>query len=207
MNREQLKRALIALWGLAAAGCAQVADEAAPNAAPAEHVATAEPVAAPATREPAAEVLPATPPASAASLPPPAPEPSVAPAVPATELAVPSAASVVSAETLDIASLVARLRKTSAINLRTKLAVKNESDVLLERFRAYHAQHGTATLAELRMSYDSLFGKLCSLLENEDPPLARDIDRSRAAIWALLSDPVKFGASAPSASPRSVPRA
>lgn len=101
-----------------------------------------------------------------------------------------------SAETLDFSSLVARLRKTKAINLRTKVAVKNESDELLEQFRAYHTQTGDASLAELRRAYDSLFHQLHSLLERSDPPLARDIDRSQAAIWELLADPTKFRASA-----------
>jgi hypothetical protein len=109
-------------------------------------------------------------------------------------------------ETLDVAGLFTRLRKTKAINLRTKLAVKNESDDLLERFRAYHAQDGTATLAELRRSYDSLFLKLHSLLEDADPRLARDIDRSRATIWTMLADPSKFGAPASIASTRGAPQ-
>jgi hypothetical protein len=99
------------------------------------------------------------------------------------------------AQTLDFASLVARLRKTKAINLRTKVAVRNESDELLEQFRAYHAQTGETSLADLRRIYDSLFHELHSLLEDADPPLARDIDRSQAAIWELLADPAKFRAS------------
>ena len=99
------------------------------------------------------------------------------------------------AETLDFTSLVTRLRKTKAMNLRTKVAVKNESNDLLERFRAYHAQHGTTTLADLRRSYDLLFHELNSLLQDADPPLAHDIDRSRAAIWNVLADPRKFSTS------------
>jgi len=119
-----------------------------------------------------------------------------APQEPAFETDLPASPAEVSlaAETLDLSALLTRLRKTDAINLRTKLAVKNESDDLLERFRVYHAQHGTTTITELQRSYDSLFVKLHSLLEDGDPPLARDIDRSRAAIWAMLVDPAKFGA-------------
>ena len=104
-------------------------------------------------------------------------------------------ASSTSAETLDFSSLVTRLRKTKAIDLRTKVVVKNESDDLLEQFRAYHTQTGETTLADLRRSYDLLFHKLHSLLEDADPPLARDIDRSRAAIWDVLADPRKFNTS------------
>ena len=126
----------------------------------------------------------------------------VAPAAPATEELEPApvldpsaVASAASDDALDFSSLVTRLRKTKAINLRTKVAVKHESDDLLEQARAYHAQTGKTTLRDLRRSYDSLFYKLHSLLEEADPPLARDIDRSRAAIWELLADPRKFNAS------------
>jgi hypothetical protein len=40
--------------------------------------------------------------------------------------------------------------------------------------------------AGLRRSYDLLLHKLHSLPRDADPPFARDIDRSRAAIWDLL---------------------
>ena len=74
----------------------------------------------------------------------------------------------------------------------TKIAVKNQSDDLLERFRAYHRQQGATALSDLRRSYDMLFLKLLALLQDGDPPLAKDIDRSRAAIWEILADPQKF---------------
>lgn len=109
------------------------------------------------------------------------------------------------AATLDVSTLATRLRKTKAINLRMKLAVKNECDDLLQQFRAYHARHGAATLVELRRSYDSLFLKLQALLEEADPNLARDIDRSRGAIWAFLADPLKFGGSASTGPRRGAP--
>jgi hypothetical protein len=87
---------------------------------------------------------------------------------------------------------VTRLRETKAIGVMTKLAVKNQSDDLLEKFRAYHKQGAPPTLDELHRSYDMLFLKLLSLLQDGDPPLAKDIDRSRAAIWDILADPRKF---------------
>lgn len=150
----------------------------------------------------AAEAVAALPSVSAAEVVPEASELTVvAAAAPATEVLEPEpsfapslAASPVSIEALDFSSLVTRLRKTKAINLRTKVAVKNESDDLLEQARAYHARTGETTLADLRRSYDSLFQELHSLLEDADPPLARDIDRSRAAIWEILADPRKFAA-------------
>jgi hypothetical protein len=73
----------------------------------------------------------------------------------------------------------------------TKISVKNQSDDLLEKFRAHHRQ-GAPSLSELRRSYDMLCLKLLSLLQDGDPPLAKDIDRSRAAIWEILADQKKF---------------
>jgi hypothetical protein len=213
-----LRRGLIALWCLVAAGCGEVTNEPTEDA-----ITTAGPAAA-ATRPSAADDAATPEPASSAPVaalagssetpidePPVAPGPEaappsasavVAPAAPATQefeaalgFIPSSVASPTSAETLDFSSLVTRLRKTKAISLPTKVAVKNESDDLLEKFREYHTQHGIATLADLRRSYDLLFHKLHSLLQDADPPLARDIDRSRAAIWELLVDPRKFSAS------------
>jgi len=114
--------------------------------------------------------------------------------------AVPNAApgpvaSLPSAAPLDFTSLETRLRETKAIGVLTKLAVKNQADDLLDKFRAYHKRQGTATLTELRRSYDGLLLKLLSLLQDGDPPLAREIDGSRAAIWDILADPRKFIAS------------
>ena len=100
-----------------------------------------------------------------------------------------------SAATLDFTSLVARLRATKAIGVLTKLSVKNQSDDLLEKFRAYHKRQGTESIAELRSAYDGLMLKLLALLQDGDPPLATDISHSRAAIWDILADPTKFIAS------------
>ena len=112
---------------------------------------------------------------------PPRAAPSPAPAAPQPSVA-----------TLDFTSLITRLRETKAISVFTKISVKNQSDDLLEKFRSYHRQQGAPTLSELRRSYDLLLLKLLSLLQDGDPPLAKDIDRSRAAIWEILADPKKF---------------
>ena len=102
------------------------------------------------------------------------------------------AASPSAAAPLDFASLGTRLRQTKAIGTLTKLSLKNQVDDLLGKFRAYHKRQGTATLPELRRSYDMLLLKVLSLLQDSDPPLARDIVQSRAAIWGILADPRKF---------------
>jgi hypothetical protein len=121
----------------------------------------------------------------------PAPAPAPAPNVVSKATQAP-AASPPAAAPLDFASLGTRLRQTKAIGTLTKLSLKNQVDDLLGKFRAYHKRQGTATLPELRRSYDMLLLKVLSLLQDGDPPLARDIVQSRAAIWGILADPRKF---------------
>jgi hypothetical protein len=104
----------------------------------------------------------------------------------------PPVASQPPADTLDFASLGARLRATKAIGAFTKLSVKNQADDLLEQFRDYYERRSTATLSDLHRSYDLLVLNLLALLQDGDPPLATDINRSRAAIWDILSDQRKF---------------
>jgi hypothetical protein len=157
---------------------------------------------APATRTTAREAPLAVAPAQPVvpTRPPPKPAAAVAaPPVPAAPAVVPKAAPVPAPATpqpaaapLDLKSLEVRLRQTKAIGVLTKLSLKNQVDDLLVKFRAYHKRQGTATLAELRRNYDLLLLKVLSLLQDGDPPLARDIVKSRAAIWSILADPRKF---------------
>ena len=117
----------------------------------------------------------------------PAPAPAVVPrAAPAPAAPRPAATP------LDLKSLETRLRQTKAIGVLTKLSLKNQVDDLVDRFRAYHRRQGGATLADLRRNYDMLLLKVLSLLQDSDPSLARDIVKSRAAIWSILEDPRKF---------------
>lgn len=74
----------------------------------------------------------------------------------------------------------------------TKISLKNQVDDLLDQFRAYYKRQARTTLAELRRPYDLLLLKVLSLLQDSDPPLARDIVASREAIWSILADPRKF---------------
>lgn len=123
---------------------------------------------------------------AAVPVPAPAAAPTAVAPVPAPAAPGPAAAP------LDLKSLEARLRQTRAIGVLTKLSLKNQVDDLLVKFRAYHKRQGSATLAELRRNYDLLLLKVLSLLQDSDPPLARDIVKSRAAIWGILEDPGKF---------------
>ena len=112
-----------------------------------------------------------------------------APPAPKTESAAPPAPK---APPLDLAALEKRLKETNAIGVFTKLTLKNQVDALLEKFRAYYQGRIKTTLDQLRQPYDQLLMKVLSLLQDTDPPLARDIVQSREAIWGILTDPKKF---------------
>lgn len=199
-------RNAVALCCLFTAGCAAVtrlptAEPVAPAAGPVAPTAVeAPPVVAP-PPEPVTAQAATVPSLDAAPEPPPAvietPNAPVAEAAADTAVAAPVAAPAapaapVTAAPLDFTSLGTRLRETKTIGVLTKLAVKNQADGLLDQFRAYHTRQGAATLSELRRSYDMLVLKLISLLQDGDPPLARDIVQSQTAIWEILADPRKF---------------
>jgi hypothetical protein len=169
----------------------------APAAAPAvaapspPAVAEAAPVTA--APQPAAAAPAAAPTAPSAKAPPKgSPSPPASAAPPAKKEAPPPAAKKPETPPLDLASLETRLKETKAIGVMTKLSLKNQVDDLLDQFRAYYQGKLKITLAELRKSFDLLFLKVLSLLQDGDPPLATAIVASREAIWGILSDPVKF---------------
>jgi hypothetical protein len=149
-------------------------------------------------------------PKTAEAPPPPAPAPTTAdaPATPAPAPAParptpapPKTAAVPKQETrpaspapapLDLAGLEKRLRDTKAIGVFTKLSLKNQVDDLLANFKAFHDRRGNIKLEDLRERYNGLMLKVLSLLQRDDPPLARDLSASREALWTVLADPVKF---------------
>jgi hypothetical protein len=93
---------------------------------------------------------------------------------------------------LDLPALEKRLRETKAVGVFTKITLKNQVDDLVDQFRDYHGKRGKNTLAGLRQQFDMLLLKLLTLLQDEDPTLARTIVASREAIWSVLIDPGKF---------------
>jgi hypothetical protein len=124
-------------------------------------------------------------------------KPEVAAASPAAPTAAAPAATVSAAltqsvPTLDLTTLKQRLRDTNAIGVFTKLALKNQVDDLLDKFRGFYSGLAKITLPELRQSYELLVQKVLALLQDSDPPLAKEILASREAIWGLLADPQKF---------------
>jgi hypothetical protein len=113
-----------------------------------------------------------------------------APAGPAS--ATPAAAKAGVAPHLDLKGLEQRLKDTSAIGIFTKLALKNQVDDLLAKFRAYHDGRKPPTLTDLRPNYELLIMKVQSLIQKDDPALADDVARSREVIWGVLADKSKF---------------
>ena len=153
---------------------------------------------------PAAEAPPvveSAPPAvastSSAVAPTPAPAPSSAPKTvskapdPPTIGAAPPPVKARAAPTLDLASLEARLRATTAIGVFTKLSLKNQVSDLFDQFKAFH-HGGVPALVRLRQEYDLLLLKVLSLLQDNDASLASAISASRESIWGILVDPVQF---------------
>lgn len=94
--------------------------------------------------------------------------------------------------TLDVAALKLRLRETGAIGFFAKLALNNQMDDLVQLFRSHHRGEHKSTVAALRQAYELLVLKVLVLLQDGDPPLARDIAESREAIWVMLADPEQF---------------
>jgi hypothetical protein len=104
----------------------------------------------------------------------------------------PPAAEQAAAAPLDLKMLEQQLRNTKAIGFFTKISLKNKVDDLLDDFGDYYGGKVKITLTTLRRSYELLIMKVLSLLQDEDPTLARAIVASREAIWAMLTDPGKF---------------
>jgi hypothetical protein len=142
------------------------------TSAPAKRVAPAPTAAAP------VKARPPTPVSASAS------ESAAAPTPPFVKAAV--------APPLDLKSLETRLKETKAIGVFTKLALKNQIDDLLARFRAFYQGQIKISLSELRRSFDMLVLKTLALLQDADAPLAAALASSRESIWGFLSDRTKF---------------
>jgi hypothetical protein len=214
---DQLVRLAAVL--LMVAGCAheRVVTSRAPDQAPAPGaVTTAEPPPPPPSQQnPAAQAVPSTdapaPPLSPVPNSGSAPSPVKAPGSPKSSAhSAPSATALTAAApgsaakggapsgsaatppALDLKALEQRLRDTNAIGVFTKLSIKNQVDDLLAEFKAYHQGQSRLTLPQLRQKYEVLLIKVVTLLQDNDPSLARAVSSSREAIWGVLSDPKQF---------------
>ncbi|MEO8223432.1 MAG: hypothetical protein ABI661_01400 [Gammaproteobacteria bacterium] len=131
--------------------------------------------------------------AAASALPPPAAaRPAPPPPTPVSPTTVSPAPRPAPAPSLNLSSLEARLRETKAIGVFTKIALKNQVDDLLQKFRLHYKGQKKASMPELRQSYELLLMKVLAVLQDGDPSLARAIVASRESIWGILADPQKF---------------
>jgi hypothetical protein len=96
------------------------------------------------------------------------------------------------AKKYDVNALVARLRDTNAIGFFTKLALKNQIDDLMDRFRRFHAREGETPLERLRDQFNLLFMKVITLCQDGDPALGQEIAKGREILWGKLADPGEF---------------
>jgi hypothetical protein len=94
--------------------------------------------------------------------------------------------------TLDVATLLVRLKDTPAIGLIAKLRLKSEIEDLVSDLAAYHAEHPTRTLDELHTRYCDLVVRDVRQLEHGDGALAHDLTESTDQLWATLADPGQF---------------
>jgi hypothetical protein len=92
---------------------------------------------------------------------------------------------------LSLEELEHELRETRALGFLTRLALKNDIDDLLDAVRDFH-ENGDGQLDLLRERFDLLVLKVMSLLQDDDPELARRIAGAREALWKLLEDPLEF---------------
>jgi hypothetical protein len=95
-------------------------------------------------------------------------------------------------QTYDVKALVGRLRETNAIGFFTKLALKNQIDDLMGRFRRFHAREEETPLEQLRNQFNLLFMKVVALLQDRDPTLGQEIAKGREILWGKLADPREF---------------
>jgi len=85
----------------------------------------------------------------------------------------------------DMHVLIERLKKTDAIGMFTKLALRSDALDLTDMVNAYHKHMAGYTLKELHARFNGLLLKVLALLD-DDPGLARDISLAHENIWKSL---------------------
>ncbi|MDQ6957587.1 MAG: hypothetical protein Q9M24_00575 [Mariprofundaceae bacterium] len=81
--------------------------------------------------------------------------------------------------------LIERLKKTDAIGMFTKLALRSDALDLMKMVKAYNKRMAKYSLQELRARFSGLMLKVLALLD-DDPGLSKDINLAREDIWKSL---------------------
>ncbi|MDX8392816.1 MAG: hypothetical protein R8K53_09695 [Mariprofundaceae bacterium] len=87
--------------------------------------------------------------------------------------------------TFDMDVLIKRVKKTDAIGVFSKLALRSDALDLIGLVKAWQRHVKHLTLDEVRSQYDGLLLKILALL-NDDPVLSHDINLAREKIWQSL---------------------
>jgi len=82
-------------------------------------------------------------------------------------------------------TLIERLKKTDALGVFTKLAIRSDALDLMDMVKVYNKHKASFSLKELRARFDGLVLKVLALLD-DDPKLSRDIYLARERIWKSL---------------------
>jgi hypothetical protein len=87
---------------------------------------------------------------------------------------------------IDMEILTNRLKKTKAIGLFTKLAIRNDVSDLMNDVKRYRKKSMLdSKIEEIRESFEGLLMKIIALLD-DDPELSRDMYVGRELIWKSL---------------------
>ncbi len=89
------------------------------------------------------------------------------------------------AKTFNMDMLIERLKKTNALGMFTKLALRSDALDIMGMVKAYNKHRAKYSLKELRARFNGLVLKVLVLLD-DDPGLARDISLAQEDIWKSL---------------------
>jgi len=89
------------------------------------------------------------------------------------------------AKTFNMDMLIERLKKTNALGMFTKLALRSDALDIMDMVKAYNKHRAKYSVKKLRARFDGLVLKVLALL-NDDPGLSRDISLAREDIWKSL---------------------
>jgi len=87
----------------------------------------------------------------------------------------------------DMDVLISRLKKSDAIGMFTKLALRSDALDSMGLVKAWRRHVSKLTLEEVRSRYNGLLLKVLALLD-DDPALSRDISLARESIWKSLME-------------------
>jgi len=89
------------------------------------------------------------------------------------------------ARTFNMDMLIERLKKTNALGMFTKLALRSDASDIMGMVKAYNKRRAKYSLKELRARFNGLVLKVLALLD-DDPRLSRDISLAQEDIWKSL---------------------